>query len=170
MHVFRGVAAVPELCSEQQLSSCDIPVLWSCLLRWFLSLASPDPAAAVGPPAAPVEPAQLRSPELWSCGCTACLRLEHPYLKNTNNWMTKTQQRTFILKIRRGNGMRFVPVFTSSLMSSSFMRIVTDSSLIFCCAWRRPHSETLSKLFRLSPVLELATGIGQSAQEVSEVV
>lgn len=78
---YRDVAVEPELCSEQRRSSCDIPVLWFCPLCWFLSLVSPDPAAAVGPPAAPVEPAQLHSPELWSYGCIACSGPAHPYLK-----------------------------------------------------------------------------------------
>ena len=53
---------------------------------------------------------------------------------------------------------RSVPVFTSSLMSSSFMRMVTDSSLIFCWACTRPWP---SRLLRLSlteepPTLEWA--------------
>lgn len=162
MHENRGVTVKPELCSEQQLSSCDIPVLWFCLSRWPLSLASLDPAAAVGPPAAPVEPAQLHSPELWSYGCTACSGPEHPYLKKPphKELIYKTQKRTSIWKKRERS--RLLPVLTSSLMSSSFMRMVTESSLIFCCAWNSPHSETPSKLFRLprrdvSPALELAT-------------
>lgn len=57
-----------------------------------------------------------------------------------------------------------VPVLTSSLMSSSFMRMVTESSLIFCCAWSSPSSELPSKLFRLptrdiSSELELAADL-----------
>lgn len=55
------------------------------------------------------------------------------------------------------------PVLTSSLMSSSFIRMVMESSLIFCCACRSPLSEqnsppkplTLSHT-ELSPMLLLA--------------
>lgn len=81
----------PELCSEQQLSSCDIPVLWFCLLHWSPSLASRGRAAAAGRPAAPVEPAQLHSPGLWSYGCTVCSGPEHPYLKTSKELIHKTQ-------------------------------------------------------------------------------
>lgn len=152
----------PGLCSEQQLSSCGIPVLWSYLLRLSLSPASLDPAAAVGPPATPVEPAQLRSPEQWFYDYTACSGPVHPYLKNIP-FIYKTQKMTVLeAQLEKGNQIRMVPVLTSSLMSSSFMRMVTDSSLIFCCAWRSPLSETPSRLFKLSrtdasPELELAT-------------
>lgn len=158
-------AAIPELCSEQQQSSCDIPELWSCLRHWLLSLASPAPAADAGPPEAPAEPAQLHSPALWSYGCIACSGLEHLYLElkknNSNNKKidlpnTDLHQKKMALKL--------VPVLTSSLMSSSFIRMVTDSSLIFCCAWRSPNSELPSKLFRLptrdiSSELELAADL-----------
>ncbi len=96
MHERGGVTVKPGLCFERQLSSCDIPELWSCLSHWSLSLASPDPAAAVEPPAAPAEPAQLRSLEPLSCGCTACWGPEHPYLKKnpTKTWFTLRPKRT----------------------------------------------------------------------------
>lgn len=77
----RRLSVQPELCSEQQLSSCDIPALCSCLLCLFLSLVSPDPAADVEPPAAPDAPAQLHFPEPRSYGCTAYSGPEHPSLK-----------------------------------------------------------------------------------------
>lgn len=98
MHECRGETVRPELCSEQQLSSCDIPVLWFCLSHWSPSLASQGRAAAAGRPAAPVEPAQLHSPGLWSYGCTACSGPEHPYLKNSKELIYKTQYRTSIWK------------------------------------------------------------------------
>lgn len=155
-------AAIPELCSGQQQSSCDIPELGSCLWHWSLSLASPAPAADAGPPEAPAEPARLHSPVLWSYGCTACSGPEHLYLKFKKKQPKNDFPNTDLHQ--KKVALKLVPVLTSSLMSSSFMRMVTESSLIFCCAWRSPNSEVPSKLFRLptrdiSSELELAADL-----------
>lgn len=128
MHEYKGVIVKPGLCSEQQLFSCDIPVLWSCLKHLSLSLASLDPAAGVGPPAAPVEPAQLHSLELWFYGCTACLGPEHPYLKILKI-IYKTQKITFIgVQLWKENRIRRDTCF-NQLLDEFFLHANGDRQL-----------------------------------------